>query len=333
MKIARINQSKELLIKGELIESNIDRTRLHDNGNIETFEYIEGSKLGIKNNNLLGLELIELAQLEVLFDYLVIAGGGGGGDRHGGGGGAGGFLYDSAPVVTAQSYTITVGVGGLGGDHEGRADPVPRGIGLAGGNSVFDTFTALGGGGGATYDGYAPVGGSGGGGAGQNSTVGIAGTTGQGNAGGNGFISAPPGGGGGGAGAVGANASASVGGAGGDGLSNSISGSAVFYAGGGGGGSDLGGLGGAGGNGGGGAGGDNGLAGTAGTPNTGGGGGATRSNPVVSSGSNGGSGIVIIKYPSSYTLTIGGSLISSTTTSGAFKVTSFTAGNGDINFA
>jgi len=67
MKIARINQSKELLIKGELIESNIDRTRLHDNGNIETFEYIEGAKLGIKNNKLLGLELIELAQLEMPF--------------------------------------------------------------------------------------------------------------------------------------------------------------------------------------------------------------------------------------------------------------------------
>jgi len=65
MKIARINQSKELLIKGELIESNIDRTRLLSNGNIETFEYIEGSIAGIKNNNLLGLELIELAQLEV----------------------------------------------------------------------------------------------------------------------------------------------------------------------------------------------------------------------------------------------------------------------------
>jgi len=69
MKIARINQSKELLIKGELIESNIDRTRLHANGNIETFEYIEGNIAGINNNNLLGLELIELAQFGVFDSF------------------------------------------------------------------------------------------------------------------------------------------------------------------------------------------------------------------------------------------------------------------------
>jgi hypothetical protein len=40
----------------------------------------------------------------------------------------------------------------------------------------------------------------------------------------------------------------------------------------------------------------------------------------------GGSGIVVLKYPSSITLTIGAGLTSSTTTSGNFKITSFTAG-------
>jgi hypothetical protein len=50
-------------------------------------------------------------------------------------------------------------------------------------------------------------------------------------------------------------------------------------------------------------------------------------------GSHGGSGIVILKYPDSYTLTIGGGLTSSTATAGGFKVTTFTAGTDNISFA
>jgi hypothetical protein len=50
-------------------------------------------------------------------------------------------------------------------------------------------------------------------------------------------------------------------------------------------------------------------------------------------GYNGGSGIVIIKYPSDKTLTVGAGLTSSTATVGDFKVTSFTAGTDTVTFA
>jgi hypothetical protein len=42
--------------------------------------------------------------------------------------------------------------------------------------------------------------------------------------------------------------------------------------------------------------------------------------------------VVIIKYPSSVTLTIGGGLTSSTTTSGSFNITTFSAGTDVISF-
>jgi hypothetical protein len=43
--------------------------------------------------------------------------------------------------------------------------------------------------------------------------------------------------------------------------------------------------------------------------------------------------VVIIRYPSSYSLTIGGGLTSTTSTVGANKVTIFTAGTGTISFS
>jgi hypothetical protein len=49
-------------------------------------------------------------------------------------------------------------------------------------------------------------------------------------------------------------------------------------------------------------------------------------------GGNGGSGIVIVKYPDSITLTIGVGLTSSTSTAGGFKTTSFTAGTDTVSF-
>jgi hypothetical protein len=49
-------------------------------------------------------------------------------------------------------------------------------------------------------------------------------------------------------------------------------------------------------------------------------------------GSAGGSGVVILKYADSMTLTISGGLTSSTATSGGFKVTTFTAGTGTVSF-
>jgi hypothetical protein len=233
-----------------------------------------------------------VTQIEVL----VVAGGGGGGapgggaPYTGGGGGAGGLIYNSAFSVTpGQSYTVTVGAGGSGGSSSGS-------IGGTGGNSVFNSLTAIGGGGGGGLSSTSgAVGGSGGGGSSPAVpyTVGSAGTAAQGNSGGQGFQGANSGGGGGGGAATaGGSGQNGVAGGGGQGLNFNISGTPVWYAGGGGASTELtayysmGGYGGAGAGGGG-----NGVAGTASTG--GGGGGASRG---VYSGGAGGSGVVIICY-------------------------------------
>ena len=63
----------------------------------------------------------------------------------------------------------------------------------------------------------------------------------------------------------------------------------------------------------------------------GGGGGGTGANV---SGSAGGSGIVVLKYlTKEATITVGGSLTSSSTTSGEFTIVTFTAGSDTISFA
>ena len=52
------------------------------------------------------------------------------------------------------------------------------------------------------------------------------------------------------------------------------------------------------------------------------------------SGYAGGSGIVVIKFlTNEATITIGGSLTSSTTTSGEFTIVTFTAGSDTVSFA
>ena len=49
---------------------------------------------------------------------------------------------------------------------------------------------------------------------------------------------------------------------------------------------------------------------------------------------SGGSGVVILKYPDAFTITnSGGGLTFSTSSSGGFKVTTFTAGTGNIQFS
>jgi hypothetical protein len=62
--------------------------------------------------------------------------------------------------------------------------------------------------------------------------------------------------------------------------------------------------------------------------NTGGGGGGG------GNGSAGGSGIVIIRYPDTYAnlASIGGGLTYSLTTTGGYKIYSFTAGTGSVTF-
>jgi hypothetical protein len=70
----------------------------------------------------------------------------------------------------------------------------------------------------------------------------------------------------------------------------------------------------------------------AGTANTGGGGGGTtNANPTAKSG---GSGIVILKYSDTRTITIGAGLTGTTgSPSGGFKVTTITAGTGNVSWA
>jgi hypothetical protein len=50
-------------------------------------------------------------------------------------------------------------------------------------------------------------------------------------------------------------------------------------------------------------------------------------------GASGGSGVVILRYPSSLTIKIGAGLTGTTSTVGANKVTSITNGTGNVSFA
>ena len=229
--------------------------------------------------------------------YLVVAGGGAGGGRFmSGGGGAGGYIAGAA-TVGVGSHTITVGAGGVGYDDYLR--------GGTGGNSYFSapSVTALGGGGGGSWDSSqssGSSGGSGGGMSGYNNSGYVSGTSGQGNSGAPGAIY-----GGGGGGGAGANGNVGTGADGGTGGAGRAWENGTYYAGGGGGGdysgtgTNPGGIGG----GGFGANGPNNTSGGIpgpGTANTGGGGGGCNGylgTTAARTGANGGSGIVIIRYP------------------------------------
>lgn len=268
----------------------------------------------------------------IAIDYLVVASGGTGGNRSyrgpGGGGGGGlrstvtatgggGPLESPKNVFPSTNYTVTIGAGSTVNASNGN-------------NSSFADIVSTAGGGGA----YSTVGGNGGSGGGacggQGLQTGGTAVTNQGYPGGN-YTSSNnspglPGAGGGGAGAPGANTSGSgVGGAGGAGVAVAITGSSVYYAGGGGGTSSSSG-GGAGGIGGGGAG-----NGTNGTANTGGGGGGISQDPGTVYGI-GGSGVVILRYSNTKTITIGAGLTGSTAAYGSYKVTTITAGTGNVSW-
>ena len=221
-------------------------------------------------------------------EYLVVGGGGSGAGLYGAGG-AGGYRAATGFAVTATSYTIQVGVGGV------AVEPIATN-GNSGEDSIFSTITSTGGG----YGGSQTAGGSGGSGGGGGGYAGSFGggdgntpstSPSQGNNGGGG-TSTGVGGGGGGASEAG-NPSGKNGG---DGIANDIieTGVDVTYAGGGGGGSYSGtqGSGGAGGGGSGGIGGSNGGTGGA---NTGGGGGGGGHDSSYSGA--GGTGIVVIRRP------------------------------------
>lgn len=245
-----------------------------------------------------GTSVFEVISGKGLVEYLVVGGGGGGRES---GSGAGGLLSGSLTVRPGR-YAVEVGSGGGTGD-------VPTAT--KGGNSVFASVIAFGGGKG----GYTPIGdshnGGSGGGVGGFGAVPGTGIAGQGFAGGdapNGGSQGRPTGGGGGAGAVGGNGSGanadSRGGNGGAGLAipmitttissanaiGQISGSNVFFSGGG---AGIGAIGASGGIGGGGAGRFDYTTAAHAIANTGGGGGSGTTGAGL-----GGSGVVVIRYPS-----------------------------------
>ena len=252
---------------------------------------------------------------ELKVNYVVIAGGGGGGTAGGssvhlraGGGGAGGYLSSfgtsgantpSLPIypLPLGSYPVTIGAGGAAQTN--------------GNSSAFLGFIPVGGGRGVDNN-AAFAGGSGGGAASGGSEVashaGGAGTSFQGFRGGNTTGRAFPGGGG-GAGGQGGDGN-SVAGAG---LASSITGTSVTRG--------VGGQGGSGQN--------NGAA------NTGnaGSGGASFGTGAGGPGGAGGSGVVILRYPASFTLTIGAGLTGSTATVDGEKVTTITAGTGNVSWS
>lgn len=287
------------------------------------------------------------AAVEIAVDFLVVAGGGGGGSSDGGfvgggGGGAGGYRNSHGTsganstaeatytVAPDENYTVTVGAGGAQNTN--------------GSDSVFGRILSYGGCKGArttAINSLPGVGGAGGGGQGATYSAitgfgipfqGINGSTGWVNTG----LNQGAGGGGGGASATGGTAALQTGAPGGAGLASTITGSSVTRAGGGGGGAgNTGTTFAAGGSGGGGNGAaSTGGASTAGTANTGSGGGGGAGNVAgASAGAAGGSGVVYLRYPNTYTITLGAGLTGTTATDGSDKVTTITAGTDTVSWA
>jgi hypothetical protein len=281
----------------------------------------------------------------LVVQYLIVAGGGGGGSsgaNYGGGGGAGGYRSSVLGEVTggggspeatfkpalSTQYSISVGGGGGAGAN---------GIN----SSAFGILSSGGGAGrGDSYAAQGFTGGSGGGGTPINGLGGLRVTTpiqgypgGVASSAGQGDVNSSSGGGG-GAGGPGYDLQVpgyfrNSEGAGGFGLQSSITGTATFYA--------AGGVGSAyystsrqNGIGGGATGAVvGGFVSNVGTINTGSGGGGG----VYGAGGLGGSGIVILRYPSRYTITIGAGLVGSTSTVGFEKVTRITSGTGNVSWA
>lgn len=267
----------------------------------------------------------------VFISYLVIGGGGGGGansgfGRAGGGGGAGGYrcsfasentgggLSTELPLLLANgTHTVTIGAGGAGGANSttnagsngvaSRVGPI-FGFQGGGGGGFFQTSSS--------HAAARPKNGASGGGMGDSGNIGSRTLSGGGGSIGQGFkggdysdVTADVGSscGGGGAGGAGGNNSTAAG----AGVSSSITGSAVTRA--------------------------NGGAGNAGataqSANTGIGG---RGSTGSSAGGNGGSGIIILRFASSSTLTVGAGLTSTSSTVGSDTVVIITAGTGDITW-
>jgi hypothetical protein len=230
-----------------------------------------------------------------------VQGGGAGGNRglsnsnYGSGGAAGIQREGNTTFSPVTQYTVTVGAGGAGASGGSGS------AGSAGGSSSISgiSITATGG--------NPAGGGSRTGGSNADYSGSSAGGT-------------WPGGGGAGSGANGSDRN------GGAGRTATIIDSTQRGGGGGGGGFNSGGNNpGSGGAGGGGNGGETSAG--SGTTNTGSGGGASDGG-----GGNGGSGLVILKFPDTKTITVGVGLTSSSVTAGGFKTVTFTAGTGTVSW-
>ena len=288
-------------------------------------------------------------------DYLVVGGGGAANTATSGGGGAGGLLTGTTSVASGSSVVLTVGEGGAIANSGYSQDS------YSGNDSGFAGLRAVGGGAAPRkndYGEWALPGGSGSGasiGTGDSSASqadGGLGISGQGNNGGAnaavGNLSAA--GGGGGAGAAGTAGSSGTGGGGGIGSELSsfithtdatsagvgeVSGTNVYFAGGGGAGGYSGGTytqtAGTGGLGGGGNGNNTSGDGEDGAANTGGGAGGGDGTSAVGNGGSGGSGVVILKYDNTVVnnVTVDGTLVAPSTatitTSNCNYVTTATA--------
>jgi hypothetical protein len=249
-------------------------------------------------------------------EYLIIAGGGGGGWDVGGGGGAGGVLNNSTGIWPG-TYNIGIGGGGAGAGTGAPAVP----------NNGFNTYAiglmAIGGGGGGNYSGGSGLsGGSGGGGAGYGSTTNAGfGMKGQGFEGGCGINVAgngSTGGAGGGAGAAGASSINNNPGcvAGGTGIISTIIGEYRSY-----------GCGGRGG-------GDSWTGNQAGRTNTGDGGDGAGVANGSNAGSNGGSGLTILKMRNTNSATFSGGLTTYTCTHVyGYNIYVVTAGAGTVTIS
>jgi len=157
---------------------------------------------------------------------LVVAGGGGSymynNSPAGGAGGGGVLYYENYNVTPGKTYNISVGAGGTET--------------LSGKNSSFNDIIAIGGGAAGlrinSFEVTEVNGGSGGGAGGYSSKIGV-GVSGQGHNGGSTLGNRYGGGGGGGAGTVGTDGTLTKAGDGGDGLAFDITGTMTYYGGGG----------------------------------------------------------------------------------------------------
>ncbi len=294
-------------------------------------------------------------------DYLLVGGGGGGGGAdaslRGAGGGGGGAVVGGQTFVTAESMSVTVGSGGLGGEI---SSTLSNRTGKNGSPTSLQSIQAIGGGGGgagandASNAGSTGASGGGGGGGGNSSQAGSAGGLGtngfKGGASVNNTSSAPggsnnnrwAGGGGGGASALGTagtqDGSSAKGGDGGAPATSQITGTTTSYGGGGGGGAvatatfsspiSTAGSGGGAGAGSGGAGNSGTKPGANASANTGSGGGGAA---ISGSGGNGGSGIAIVRYKGAAVAT--GGTISEGNPYGYTMHTFNTPGNASIDFS